>query len=396
MNILAQCGYGPSDKLIKGFESGCINGVVFSPRYMKPEKLREFVEELKDDNRQLLMDPEFFATDLLKQPVAKLGSLEEWSCFRSCKRSDLISGTAISRIIESCVNVQVEAGLDGYVTPNVYVNTADSINAGIAFNFVMKAKEITDRIGVNPTFATLAFDRDVFLCGESFKDTIDAFTGIDNPPDGYYLIVGTTGTSNNVVRSDLYAPQVIAGLMYTNYALSINGAQIINGYCHLLSALLGICGAKGAASGWHSGLRQFSMNRYSGDISGGRTPLIRYVSTSLLSHITYNDFLNFREVVPHIFINEEQNTMHHNQGEEPSRTEEALQSWGALNQLSNEAISGNIHNDLKNFKKRVEKAIIYWLEIRGAGFSKDTEANIERLEAIIRGIELFTRLAELA
>lgn len=394
MKILAQCGYGPSDKLTRGLNEKYINGVIFSPRYLKPEKLKEFVSELKGHNRTLLLDPEFFATGYLRQNTARLGMLEEWDCFQSHKRSGLISGAKIPRIIESCTKAQLGAGLDECIVPNVYVNVADSIDAGIAINFVLNAKKAACNAGAKAVFATLALDRDVFFSGDGFRDIIDAFTGIDDPPDGYYFIVGADEISNNTVRSGLYDPDVIAGLMYANYALSINGARVINGYCHLLSTLVGICGSEGAASGWHSGLRRFSMNKYSGDTTGGRTPVIRYVSTPLLSHITQTDFVSFSKVNSNIASGTAMDALYSK--EEPSRTEEALQSWEALSKLSEKFVKGDVLTDLVDFKQHITTAMSYWYEIADAGLTRGVEANVERLNAITTGIDLFIKMVELA
>ena len=241
----------------------------------------------------------------------------------------------------------------------------------------------------------LAVDRDVFLNGAGFRDIVDALTAIENPPDGYYLLVGSNGArdAGGLVRSDVFHAEVIAGWMYTNYALSINGARVINGYCHLLSPLLGICGAEAAASGWFSGLRRFSMSKYVKEAGGGRAPVVRYVSTPLLSRIKQTDFLAFRSIVPEIASETPSDTIY---DRELTRTEEAIQSWEAIQALSNACITGDVPADLNRFRGRLQRAAELWSSLQEAGLSQEAEANLERIEAMREGITLFEKLAELA
>jgi len=83
------------------------------------------------------------------------------------------------------------------------------------------------------------------------------------------------------------------------------------------------------------------------------------------------------------------------EGEEPSRTEESLQSWEALNVLSKEFCTGNINGDLARFKVYIDRADELWAELQEAGFTQDVEPNRERLEAMKEGIKLFEQWAEL-
>jgi len=396
MNVLAQHGFGPKDKLTRGLEQGCIAGAVLSPRYLTPDKMRETIAQLRGTGRQLLMDPEFFATAYLRHPQPNLGTLEQWDYFQPPRRGALISGTAIPEIIQRCMQAQADMGLGEWIAPSVYVSAADSMDSGIALNFVAHARRAADAVGKGLAFATLAVDRDVFLNGAGLRDIVDALTAVDNPPDGYYILVGNGGArdSGNQIRSDIYHPEVIAGLMYTNYALSINGARVVNGYCHLLGPLLGVCGAEAAASGWFSGLRQFSMSKYVKEESGGRAPVIRYVSTPLLSRIKQPDFLAYQSVIPEVASETPSDALYNR--EEPSRTDEALQSWEAVQALSRACTTGDISADLENFKQRVHRASELWSALQEAGFAQDVEANLERLETIREGISLFEKLAELA
>lgn len=396
MKILAQQGFGPKDKLTRGLREELISGVILSPRYLNPGKMKEQIEKLSEFEASVLMDPELYAIQFTAHPSANLGNLEKWSYFQAPRRSTLISGTAIPELIRESLKIQSELGLKEWIAPNVYIQDANSIEAAISLNFIGQTKEIASEVGERPVFATLAIDGMAVMERTEFQDIFDALTAIENPPDGYYIIVGcqSTDSSGSLIRSDIYRQKVIAGWMYMNHVLSINGARVINGYCHLLSPLLGICGAEASASGWFSGLRQFSINRYVRETKGGRPPLINYISNPLFSRIKQTEFVAFKEILPSVLNGLKLDASFLE--EEPSRTIEALQSWEALTAQCKTYCTGNLQEDLKNFNAYLEDALIKWSRLYQAGFPQTNEANTERIEAIREGIEIFKEWAELA
>jgi hypothetical protein len=182
--------------------------------------------------------------------------------------------------------------------------------------------------------------------------------------------------------------------MYMNYVLSINGARVLNGYCHLLSPLLGIAGAEACAHGWFSTLRRFSVNKYVKGRPGGQKALVRYVSTPLLSHLRQSDYEDFKAVVPAVATGSGYDAVY--EDNDPSRTEEALQSWEALNMLCGDSCKGNTEDDLHDFRNRIDRALELWTELQEAGFLQDVEANKERLETMKQALNLFEEWAEIS
>jgi len=371
-------------------ERKVISGAVLSPRYLKREKMEEQILEVASRGGQVLMDPELYAARYISHSSSNLGNLEAWDFFQMPRRPALISGVAIDGVIKSSLEIQESLGLQEWIAPNVYIEKADSIETAISLNFINRTKKVAESCGDKPVFATLALSRDAVMDGPGFRDIFDALTAVDHSPDGYYLLMG--GSSGGQIRSDIYDPQVIAGWMYINYVLSINGARVINGYCHLLSPLLGICGAKATASGWFSGLRQFSINRYVKESRGGRSPVIRYVSNSLLARVKQTDYIDFLADLPEISNGLEYDSLY--EKTEPTRTEEALQSWSALSALCADYPSGDIVADLDRFGEHIHRAVLLWTRLQEAGFSQEIEPNIERLESMQNAIEIFREWAE--
>ena len=397
MKIYAQHGYGPKDKLELGLEQEILGGVVFSPRYWKPERMKAEIAKYLELGGDLFMDPEYYATGFISHPEPNLGNLEEWDYFESTRKANLITGASIPDILGSSFDQQIEMGLTQLIAPNVYIDQANSVETAIAVNFLNRAKEVASQKGDYGVYGTLAMHRDALLDGRDFRETLDGLTGLPSPPDGYYLVVGSNEqfSSGRFIRSDLSQAEVIAGWMYANYVLSLNGFEVVNGYCFLLSTLLGACGASAAASGWSSGLRKFCQMKYIKSPPGGSAPNLRYVSNALMSHILQTDLVQFSALEPDV-LNGLPLDRDYLEGE-PSRTEEALQAWGALQAQANETSEedGDVSSQLAAFSERIGTAVDLWERLRARGLGNEIEPNLERLRAMDRGISLFREWAEL-
>lgn len=399
MNILAQYGNGPKDKVTQGISRGILSGAILSPRYAREEKLIQHIQDIREGGGTAYFDPEFYATEFISHPRPNLGSLESWTkYFERPKRSQLITGTAVPKVIQNTLAVQRELGLSSLIAPNVYIRQSDSIETAIALNFLNQAKAQNGANEGEEIFGTIAIHRDALLSGSNFKDILDGLTGLDNPPDGYYVIVGSgeLQSSGNFIRSDIYHPEVIAAWMYTNYVLALNGAKVINGYCFMMGPLLGLCGANAVASGWSSGLRKFCIDRYIKQPPGGRLASARYLCNPLLSFIKQPDFDAFKAIVPEIENGLSLDTVYADR--EPDQTEQALQAWEAVHDLAQtfDGSLSRINEKLDGFQNHIEEATRLWSYIQEEGLANEVGPNLERLEALSSGIDLFKEWAELA
>ena len=397
MKMLAQQGFGPSDKILRGIENSYLTGAILSSRYTKPDKVEEKIDEWIPNGADLYIDPEFYSTHLIGTTNSKLGKLEEWDYFQKPKRGNLVTGKTVPSIIQAALEAQAVYPVSGYITPNVYIEEADSINAAIAINFIAQSTTAiqSGAVPMKPVYATLAIDRKAIRDDSHFEDLLATLTGLDDHPDGFYVLVGggSVDGEGRHHRSDLSDPRVIANWMYLNYALSINGFSVMNGCADMFSPLLGICGAEACASGWFSGQRQFSITNYVRPANtGGQPPLIRYVSNELLSRIKQDDLDNYRPFLPEVANGLATDRPY---DKEPTRTEEALQSWDALTALSTTASTGDIEADLASFEEKIDGARAAWTVLQGHGFSPGSEARFDQLTALDEGIQRFRGLAEL-
>jgi len=399
MKLFAQHGYGPGDKIINGFKDNIIDGVIFSARYEKMEKILCDVRDITSvfSNAEILLDPEFYACFYAHQPDAKLGGLNEWPYFSTQRRSQLESSEKVEKILADTFDTLVDLPLTSIIAPNIFIpRSFNSIEAVIAKNFIRKTQQLFEETGdKRNVFATLAIDRDTLIDQTEFEAFLNDITALDNPPDGFYIIVGggITDYRTEISRSELIHADVIAGWMMLNYTLSINGFKVINGFSDILTPFLGCAGGYAGATGWWSNLRMFSMSRYINTVSGGRLPTIRYLSNALLNRITHDERRAFVKLIPEINNGLPRDSDY--EGGEPDRKVEVLQSWEAISHLNNENIVSEMDESLQLLEDVVNRAEITHTNLAGYGLPVNREANREYMEALMESIRVFRRNAEI-
>jgi hypothetical protein len=399
MKLFAQQGYGPGDKIINGFKDNTIDGVIFSARYEKMEKIPGDAKDINSvsADAEILLDPEFYACFYAHQPEAKLGGLNEWPYFSTQRRSQLESSEIVEKVLADTFDTVVNLPLTSIIAPNIFIpRSFNSIEAVIAKNFIRKTQQLFKKTGdKRNVFATLAIDRDTLLDQTEFEAFLNDITALDNPPDGFYIIVGggITDYRTKISRSELIHADVIAGWMMLNFTLSINGFKVINGFSDILTPFLGCAGGYAGATGWWSNLRMFSMSRYINTVSGGRLPTIRYLSNALLNRITHDERRAFVKLIPEINNGLPRDSDY--EGGEPDRKLEILQSWEAISHLNNENIVSDMDESLKLLKNMLNRAEITYTNLAGYGLPVNREANREYMEALMESIQAFRRNAEI-
>ena len=178
-----------------------------------------------------------------------------------------------------------------------------------------------------------------------------------------------------------------------NYALSINGFEVINGYSDVLTPLLGGVRAAAGATGWWGNLRWFSLSRFLPEVEGGRSPVIRYLSNHLINRITFAERQACAEIAPEI-----NNHLTHDEeyeGGHPERSNEVLQSWEALAVLNEELVTGDEEENLSLWTNKLELAKETYLKLSTRGITLDYRSNFDHIEPLVEGIEAFKKSAEI-
>lgn len=391
MKLYAQIGHADGDKTSQGLREGLIDGAIISPRDWRPDVIDDRIKLLTTAKKDadILLDPQYYATFAASSESARTGKLTEWSYFAASRKSDLESATNVEAILKRTFEHVLPFPLTAIIAPNIYVSRSfDSREGVIAKNFIRSSRSVYKSIGDHrPLFVTLAVSREALLERGEFEEFLNDITMLQEPPDGFYVVVGSRGTE---ARTDIFHADVIARWMILNYSLSINGYQIINGYSDLLAPFLGAAGASAGASGWYSNLRMFSMDRFNPAPSIARQPIPRYLSCRLLKRVTFAEREALSSILPAAL-----NDLPHDADytPEPDHTQETLQSWEALGQIMRHLTSGDVESALELCSSAIKMAEAAYAAITEAGLTLDRKSNDDHLEALREGIQAFKKIA---
>lgn len=399
MKILAQYGHGDGTKTSQGIEAGYLDGVIFRPRDISPEKLSEKILDLRErfPDANILFDPQLYAGVILANPNIYLGKLEEYRSYLT----RIILGRLETRdnvlvALNSTLEFQKQLDLTAIIAPNIVIRRSfDSREAVIAKSFIRETKAAWARVGDDrKVFATLAIGRDALFDRELFQEFLNDLTSIENPPDGFYLIISN---GSRDARVEIFNPEVISGWMLLNYALKINGLEIINGYSDLISPLLGAVGGDFGATGWRANSRSFSLqDQFAASLGGGSQAIQRYLSLALWNRITFYEFRDWRLLLPEIQNGLPTDNDFADDQSEPERAREVLQSWNSLTILVDQLTRDDVRQNLDNIIERLRVAASLYANLSAAfGIRPDVKSNADHVEPLVDAIRQFERVAEL-
>jgi hypothetical protein len=394
MKLYAQHGFGDGDKITTGLDEGLIQGIVFGAKDISPDKLREKLSEANDLSPDTirLLDPQFYVSLLGGGTNLRLGNLEEYPYFRPYRRSQLELTERVGEALQEALEFQAGLPLTGIIAPNILISRSfDSAESVVSKNFIRatgaRFGKLADK---RPVYATLAVSREALLEKSQLQEFLADITLLDDPPDGFYLLVGA---SSSEARTEIFHADVIAGWLLLNYSLKINGFEVINGYSDRLSPFLGAVGADAGCSGWFNTLRTFSLDRFAPASAGGRLPVQRYLSMRLLNRITFIELNGLRLFLPEV-LNGLAHDVDFTESEEPQRNREVFQSWEALRSLSVNLSTGDLATNLERCNGAIAQARDAYARISASRFPLDPKSGSDHLEDLSEGIKLFRELAE--
>lgn len=239
---------------------------------------------------------------------------------------------------------------------------------------------------------TLSICRETLLERGEFEEFLTDITRLKNPPDGFYLLVGSRASE---ASTDIMHADVIARWMLLNRSLSINGFKVINGFSDVLTPFMGVAGAEAGATGWWSNLRMFSLDRFAASSGMARQPIPRYLSTSLLNRITFAEKDAVSKFIPAV-VNGLAHDSDYADGEMPDRTGEALQSWEAIKKLNSDIVAQGIQAGLEHLTTSVDQAQAIYASISNMSIALDKKSRPDHLDAMSEGLRVFSDLAGLS
>jgi hypothetical protein len=398
MKLYAQQGSMEGDKIVSGLRNNLIDGVILSPRDIRLDTMKDKISEYRfiAQRTELYFDPQLYAAFSHSGEGHKLGYLlEDYSeYFKPYRRTQLTRESSVEDLLKRSIEFQSRIGeLSAVIAPNIIIpRSLDSIETVISMNFIRLARKIANQLQIKkPLIVTLAINREALFKEQDILELVNDLTALDEPPDGFYILIATRSQE---ARSEIFNADVISIWMYLNYALSLNGFKVINGYSDLMAPFLSAAQGAGAATGWWSNLRNFSIEKFEPAAGGGRLPIQRYLSCSLLNRITFPELDQLRGM-PEI-LNGLSTDGDYPAGAEPKRNKEILQSWESLKKLIGTLDAENIGTGvaLEKCLVMVEKASNLYERIT-LRYDLDQKSNADHLPAIQEGIRLFKKLAEL-
>lgn len=393
MKLYAQHGWGEGDKINQGLQKGIISGAVYSAKDIMPDRLISRLGEIANISPSAgrLVDPQYYVSLIGSDPNIRLGKLEEYPYFTIRRRSQLESNQLIAEDIRKVIEFQTKLPVTAILSPNILISRSfDSVEAVIAKNFIRQAREVYDQFSdKRPLYVTLAVSREAMIDFTELESFLNDVTLLKSPPDGFYILVGARSIE---ARTDLYHADVIAAWMLLNYSLKINGFELINGYSDLISPFLGAVGGDIGCIGWWSNLRVFSMDRFAPEVTGGRLPVQRYLSTKLLNRITFYELDALRKIIPDIVNGLSMDKIYEG---EPERSMEVLQSWEALSSLlASLTVSGDLSKNLDKCNDAITLAEELYTSIKRR-YTLDRKSDDTHLEPLHEGMHLFKKRAEI-
>jgi hypothetical protein len=399
MRLFAQHGYGEGQKIIEGLQQNLLDGIIYSPRDISLAKLRELAQKIGSElpATERLFDPQFYATLIAVDPTSRLGYLEDdYAAYFGPRRyNQLISERQVTQDIRNVLEFQLDLPLTSLIAPNIIISRSiDSAEAAIAMEFIRNTGSEAKKIAQpKRVYATLAIARDALINTEELLRFLNDITVLDDPPDGFYILIAT---NNAEARADIFNADVIAAWMLINHTLAVNGFDTIDGYSDLLTSFLGAAGAEAGATGWWSNLRTFSLDRFSPPIGGGRQPVERYLSCSLLNRITFYELDVLRQVVPRVLNALPTDSFYPiDEGSQPQRNKEVLQSWEAIKALNTQLVVGNQVESLQRCQKAVKLANNLYAEISLRNVALEPKSTDDHVGELESALASFERLAEL-
>jgi hypothetical protein len=400
MKILGQHGHGAGDKIEEGLRRRLIDGVIYSPKDVSLARLRQNLENHREEfpDADLLFDPQYYATTLAVDPNSRVGKLGEdyTAYFAPRRRIQLLSEEQVRRDIENVCRFEIDLPVTAIIAPNLLISRSfDSAEAAIAMDFFRNTTAGARAAGADrPVYATLAVMRDTLLNRDELLSFLNELTVVENPPDGFYVLIATNSPE---ARTEIYHADVVAGWMLINYTLAMNGFAVVNGYSDLLTPFLGAAKATAGATGWWSNLRTFSLDRFRPPVGGGRLPVERYLSCSLLNRIAFYELDTLRAAAPEVLNGLPTDNLYPESGGfQPQRNQEIFQSWDAIKELNNRLVT----DDQREALRRCRNAVALAEEIYGeiglrVPFPLDPKSDDAHLAALSSGLDEFERLAEL-
>jgi len=282
-----QHGYGKARKVDEVIGDGHVSGVILSPGHEDASTLEVTARTYIDAGLDVLVDPQSYIYTTKPQGALRFHDRNGVN-LSSMHWSE--SANSLLGHLSSVEGLAVRLGLrDRIIAPAPFNATLSDYWMPVGLQYARTASSQWRRSEV---FASIAISQDALSDWATVQDWLDAATLLD--VRGFYLVVSRPSGMYPPLPWD---PRLLANLLRVIHTLSvINGFEVIWGYADV-DGLLGLAaGAAGIASGWSYSLRQFSIDRYFQERSGGAQPIPRLLVPELLSDLRTTEIADIIEI----------------------------------------------------------------------------------------------------
>lgn len=247
MELYLQFGHGMmehSQVLISEWKGGT---VILSPRDLDSKQLITFSRKIRKLNGNVLFDPQFYS------PSEDHQKLQRHDYWPTSYASGLFwSGTELTRLIESLIELNDELDTDFFILPGLFAQTVDS-------GWLHRQKTVIDeaiRLGVSPEklYATVA------VSGDATKNNSQVHSILDEADkwnvNGIYLVCEHP---KEYLVSD---PNWLANVLDLIAGFRLMGKKVVIGYCSHQMLIAASAGANAIASGTWMNVRSFPPDKF--------------------------------------------------------------------------------------------------------------------------------------
>ena len=357
MTILAQHGWGKSDKIQRGISDGSIQGVIMSPRDESPANLESFLSSMPT-HIERMVDPQFHVGIL---SPARDGKLPDYDHYRPNFSQTSFNTASIRQYVADTLLWQRTLNISAVISPTVMVDQLGGVWDVIAM--MMANETIAQHDGEKPLLIGVVLEESTIRQRPLVDDWLNQITTLD--VDGFYLTIKRESADYR----QQYDEESLTSLIHICYSLgALNDYRVYLGYTDMVTLLLHAVGVTGTASGWSLGLRQFTWRRFL-PATIARRPRARYSSSPLLNsiHITTLDTIHsvgrLQDALsgtPHDTVfNGPTNPENVNWPDDLS----TLHHWCVLNGIAGSVLGTSIGNRLDIAQNRITQAQIVYNQL---------------------------------